>query len=149
MRHSKLPTFTSRTQRLVGGVGFYSDDRDNNRLEEMGCTAPAHGETPLPGELRRWSVRAGKGQVWDLGRLAVVELCHHCGEEAMTNVVNLCAKCSSTVEHGMELVQPEQDVDHGTILSIAHRYQTGQISADEALQLAGELNGRAVRRPRA
>ena len=53
MQRSNLPVFTSHATRTRGGVGFYADDRDNNRLEEMGCVAPTHGEVLLPGELRR------------------------------------------------------------------------------------------------
>lgn len=149
MQRSNLPVFTSHATRTRGGVGFYADDRDNNRLEEMGCVAPTHGEVLLPGELRRWSVREGKGQRWDLGRLAVKEICRCCGEEEqMTNIIGICATCQRQEVLGQEIVQPEQDVDHGTILSIAHRFQSGQISADEAWALAEELNGAPIRKRR-
>lgn len=138
MRKSNLPTFTSHTTRTRGGVGFYADDRKNDRLEEMGC-APTHGEVPLPGELRRWSVREGKGQRWDLGRLAVKEICRCCGEEdQMTNIIGICAECQRNQGATFGKDEPE-DFEAAKIANIAIRYKAGEISMDEALALAYEI----------
>ena len=139
MRKSNLPTYTSHTTRTRGGVGFYADDRNNDRMEEMGCIAPTHGEVPLPGELRRWSVREGKGQRWDLGRLAVQETCRCCGEEEMmTNIIRICAEC--TRNQGQTFGrEAEEDFEGAKIASIAIRYKAGEISMDEALALAYEI----------
>lgn len=82
--------FTSHLSRTRGGIGFNSDPRVLNRLEEMGCTV---GETTLPGELRPWSKRLGKGQSWDF--FSVVEPCACCGEMKPVNIVMLCGQCAT------------------------------------------------------
>lgn len=87
---STLPTFTSAVARKRGGIGHVSDDRTANRLEEMGCSI---GEVQLPGELRPYSKRLGKGQEWDF--FAVVDTCACCGEEHSLNIVSLCGTCAS------------------------------------------------------
>lgn len=81
--------FVSKLNRTRGGVGFNSDDRDNNRLEEMGCTV---GEVTLPGDLRPYSKKLGKGQTWDF--FNVIETCACCGKEASVNIVTLCGDCA-------------------------------------------------------
>ena len=85
----KALSYISPLSRTRGGIGFNSDDRTSSRLEEMGCTV---GETTLPGELRPYSKRLGKGQVFDFYQ--VIEPCACCGEEHPVNVVMLCAKCA-------------------------------------------------------
>lgn len=142
MARSTLPTFTSHTTRTRGGVGFYADHRDNNRLEEMGCAIP-DTEAPLPGELRRWSARAGKGQVWDLGRLAVRELCRHCGEEHLTNIVGLCPECARNVANEVQLEVAPQELGDPAFDAIVARFRAGEISQDEALALTYEVNDAA------
>ena len=98
---STLPTFTSKLTRTRGGVGQVSDDRDNNRLEEMGCTV---GETMLPGELRAYSKRLGAGQHWDF--FSVVDICACCGEEKSLNIVSLCGPCARTELLGTPAADP-------------------------------------------
>lgn len=89
--------FTSRTTRQRGGVGFNSDTRDNNRLEEMGCTVST--KTPLqPGELRKWSKSQGQGQ--RLNFFAVTATCNHCGKASAVNFVHLCGKCAASELRG-------------------------------------------------
>lgn len=84
--------FTSRATRQRGGVGFNADDRDNNRLEEMGCTVS--DKKPLqPGELRKWSKSQGQGQRLDLFQVSAV--CAHCGKSAPVNLVHLCGTCAA------------------------------------------------------
>lgn len=83
--------FTSHTTRTRGGVGFYSDMRDNSRLEEMGCTVSKDPQ-PLPGDLRRGSRRNGRGQILDLFRVETECAC--CGTLAAVNIVTLCSECS-------------------------------------------------------
>lgn len=141
MARSTLPTFVSHNTRTRGGVGFYADPRDNNRLEEMGCAIP-DTDTPLPGELRRFSKRFGRGQVWDLGRLAVRELCRECGEEALTNIVGLCPACAHNITRegqiqGPQLPEGTGDTDFDAIIAA---FKAGEISQDEALQRAYEIN---------
>lgn len=141
MARNTLPTFVSHTTRTRGGVGFYADPRDNNRLEEMGCAVP-DTEAQLPGELRRYSKRLGRGQVWDLGRLAVRELCRECGEEHITNIVGLCPECARKVAkeglvQGPELPTTTGDTDFDAIIAA---FKAGEISQDEALQRAYEIN---------
>jgi hypothetical protein len=84
--------FTSDIQRTKGGVGWNTDPRDNNRLEEMGCTV---GEvTPLSERsgLRLTAKRFGDGQMWDF--FSVEGTCAACEREASLNIVNLCAECA-------------------------------------------------------
>lgn len=83
--------FTSHTTRTRGGVGFYNDMRDNNRLEEMGCNV-SRDPQPLPGEMRRWSKRGGQGQRLDLFKVETECAC--CGKLAPVNIVTICAECS-------------------------------------------------------
>lgn len=117
-------TFTSHTTRTRGGVGFYSDDRDNNRLEEMGCAIPDE-TAPLPGELRKYSKKLGKGQSWDF--FAVRGTCAHCrggepteaepyAEGLPLNIIGLCPDCARlqakdtfTQEQYKEMVLEMQD----------------------------------------
>ena len=100
---SSLPTFTSHIARTRGGIGQISDDRTANRLEEMGCTV---GETTLPGELRPYSKRLGKGQSWDF--FVVMDTCAHCGEEHALNIVSLCGTCAREQLLGTPAKDPVQ-----------------------------------------
>jgi len=106
-----LPTFTSSIQRTRGGVGQYSDDRTSNRLEEMGCTV---GETTIPGELRAYSKKLGKGQSFDF--FAVVDVCAKCGEEHSLNIVSLCGGCAR------EEMQMDHDHEDAKVRSHVSRH---------------------------
>ena len=97
-------TFTSSLSRTRGGIGFSSDDRTSSRLEEMGCTV---GETTLPGELRPYSKRLGKGQTWDFFR--VEDVCACCGQEKPVNIVMLCGDCA---REELRKAEPEQKIQH-------------------------------------
>lgn len=81
--------FVSKLNRTRGGVGFTSDDRDNNRLEEMGCIV---GETTPNGELRTFSKSYGAGQSWSFDNM--IDTCACCGKEASVNIVTLCDDCN-------------------------------------------------------
>lgn len=103
--------FTSHTTRTRGGVGFYSDDRDNNRLEEMGCTVGEERERILPGEMRRWNKLLGQGQRIDF--CSITEPCACCGQERPVNIVSLCSECArEEVHHVSEVAAQEQWVAH-------------------------------------
>lgn len=103
--------FTSHLARTRGGIGFYADDRDNNRLEEMGCTVGEERERILPGEMRRWNKLLGQGQRIDF--CSIVDVCACCGQEASLNIVSLCGECAREEVHRVsEVAAQERWVRH-------------------------------------
>lgn len=114
---SKLPTFTSHTQRTRGGVGFYSDARSNSRLEEMGCAVSMDVEL-MPGELRKYNKRSGQGQKFDF--FEVKGSCAKCKKINALNIVCLCGSCArEEALHGVSQAKQELAIAELTALMLA------------------------------
>lgn len=111
--------FTSDIRRTRGGIGFDVDHRDNNRLEEMGCTV---GEvTPLSERsgLRMTDKRFGDGQHWDFFR--VDGECAHCGREASLNIVSLCSECARAEMHSdIDRRQARRSIEVAHVIAHMH-----------------------------
>ena len=82
----------STISRQRGGIGFYADDRNNDRLEEMGCTASTTKTEPF--RLRRGSKAYGDGQRLDI--FQVTGVCSCCQRDGkVLNIVHICGDCAA------------------------------------------------------